>query len=83
MLGTLIPALVVLLAGTLSLRIVIGFLARPANPPKIDKAATAQAWLRAAGRAAFNVWQRRQAARNEIKQGETVTSSDKRVASSK
>jgi hypothetical protein len=83
MLGTLIPALVVLLAGTLSLRIVIGFLARPANPPKIDKAATAQTWLRAAGRAAFNVWQRRQAARNEIKQGQAVPRSEKRVASSK
>jgi hypothetical protein len=70
MLGTLIPALVVLLVGILSLRIVIGFLARPANPPKIDKGATAQLWLRAAGRAAFSVWQRRQAARRVIKERE-------------
>ena len=82
MLGTLIPALVVLLAGTLSLRIVIGFLARPANPPKIDKAATARACLQAAGRAAFNVWQRRQAARSVIKEGQAVPRSEKRVASS-
>ena len=74
MLGTLIPALVVLLVGTLSLRIVIGFLARPDNPPKIDKTATAQAWLRSAGRAAFNVWQRRQAARRVIKEGESTRS---------
>jgi hypothetical protein len=72
MLGTLIPALVVLLVGILSLRIVIGFLTRPDNPPKIDKAATAQAWLRSAGRAAFNVWQRRQAARRVIKEGEST-----------